>query len=195
MANILLVDDFAQLVEVLQAFLVHDDHRVSVAADGREAWELFQKAAYDLVITDLWMPEVSGFELIKRIKELRPSVKILAISGAKGGDVFSRLNDAEAAGADAILAKPFSRQVLLEKVDQLMAAGRLRPPPPPPALARQQTLIPFPRSAPSSSGTPAGVAGASGWEGRADGDGPGSREKGPRDGGESGQLDEPEFYI
>lgn len=120
MAKILVVDDYAQLSAVLKAFLVHAEHDVVIAEDGAKGMELFAAGFYDLVITDIWMPNLDGVEFIAKIKNLRTNTKVLAISGAKGGDASARLKEARKAGADATLEKPFGRAELFAAVDGLL---------------------------------------------------------------------------
>ena len=129
MARILLVDDYDQLAMVLKTFLVHEHHEVTIAENGRDALEQFDPQRFDLVITDLWMPEMGGVELIEKLKAQTPAIKILAISGAKGGNALQRLDHASAAGADATLAKPFGRQAVIEIIDRLIPP-KTKPKPP-----------------------------------------------------------------
>lgn len=74
-------------------------------------------AAFDLVITDLTMPEKEGIETIMEIKKLHSAIKILAISG--GGEISPAfyLKCADAPGADASLQKPFTRGTLLQIIN------------------------------------------------------------------------------
>jgi CheY-like chemotaxis protein len=91
-----------------------------VAHNGREGVAHYEAAAIDLVITDLLMPEQEGLETITILRRLNPQVRIIAITG--GGQKGSRdfLYVAAALGAQRTLRKPFSRQVLLEVVQDLM---------------------------------------------------------------------------
>lgn len=139
MAKILLVDDYEQLARVLKAFLTHESHDVTVTENGAAAWQRVEAGEdFDLVISDLWMPEMGGVELIQRLRERLPNLKILAISGAKGGSAANRLQDAAHAGADLTLAKPFGRQDVLDAIAKILPAEPFRPPPP------SATRAPFP---------------------------------------------------
>jgi CheY-like chemotaxis protein len=86
------------------------------AEDGREARRRIEKNRIDLVITDLAMPGEEGMELIRNLRKDQPDVKIVAISGAFGGDV---LRAARALGADISLVKPISKETILQSIDQL----------------------------------------------------------------------------
>jgi len=120
MGRILLVDDYEQLAKLVSSVLKHQHHEVVTAENGLHALRLFDEHPFDLVITDLWMPEMGGVELIQRLRSHRPDCRIIAITGAKGGDAGERLRRAREAGADASLAKPFGRDELLELVNTLM---------------------------------------------------------------------------
>lgn len=121
MAKILLVDDYEQLSKILKTLLIHEHHDVVVAENGQQAMDYFSAGFYDIVITDIWMPHMDGIELVQKLKNLRPQTKVLAISGAKGGDASVKLREAREAGADATLPKPFGRVELMEQVNQLLA--------------------------------------------------------------------------
>src|ERR1700679_2686654 len=81
MANILVVDDDAPLVYAQGEFLPRAGHTVSTAANGKEAMELVARNDFDLVITDLIMPEKEGLETIAEIRRTAPKIKIIATSG------------------------------------------------------------------------------------------------------------------
>jgi two-component system chemotaxis response regulator CheY len=117
MAQILLVDDDAMVRETIRHILVAEDHDVASAQDGREAVEQFAAGNFDLVVTDIIMPEKDGIEIIKEFRQLRPDIRILAISGGGriGNTDFLRI--AEKLGAYAIIAKPFDPDEFVEKVN------------------------------------------------------------------------------
>jgi CheY-like chemotaxis protein len=116
MAKILLVDDDPMVRETVRQILIADDHLVTLAEDGRKAVEIFRNAEFDLVITDIIMPEKDGIEIITELRRTRPAVRILAISGGgrMGNTDFLRI--AERLGATAAVAKPFDPDELIEKV-------------------------------------------------------------------------------
>jgi CheY-like chemotaxis protein len=93
---------------------------VVCAGNGVEALRALEKGAFDLVITDVLMPEMDGIELIPLIKKKRPEVYILAMSGGGHnfmGDYCTKI--ASTLGADAVIMKPFTLaevKVALEKV-------------------------------------------------------------------------------
>jgi DNA-binding response OmpR family regulator len=126
MARILVIDDEEPVRSLIKRGLEHVGHEVEEAEDGDQGTRLFQASPFDLVITDLIMPEKEGIETILDLRESHPNVRILVISGGLsfGGRSLDRqgpLSDAEALGADASLAKPFDLRKLIEVVDELLA--------------------------------------------------------------------------
>src|SRR5271168_11654 len=107
MAQILLVDDDPMVRETIQHILLAEDHEVTTAEDGREAVDRFAATNFDLVVTDIIMPEKDGIEIIKEMRQQRSDIRILAVSGGGriGNTDFLRI--AEKLGAYAIIAKPF----------------------------------------------------------------------------------------
>ena len=85
-------------------------------ANGDEAIETVRNAAFDILITDMVVPGTEGIELVAEIKNLRPEVHVLAISGSGLVGRSTYLSLAQAHGADAILEKPFKPEQLLEKL-------------------------------------------------------------------------------
>lgn len=118
--SILVVDDDAQVRSVVSETLRLEGHAVDVAEDGRHAMEKLGRCRFDLVITDLLMPEKEGLETISEIRRTDTQIPIVAISG--GGRLGPRyyLDTALGMGANATLAKPFGRQELLTTVNHLL---------------------------------------------------------------------------
>jgi CheY-like chemotaxis protein len=108
MAQILLIDDEEPVRLTLSALLRVGGHEVVAAADGAEGLEVFQRQAFDLVITDLLMPKKGGLETIADLRRLRPGLKIIAMYG--GGRIAGASSPATAQGlgADRLLAKPIT---------------------------------------------------------------------------------------
>ncbi|MEI7911586.1 MAG: response regulator [Verrucomicrobiota bacterium] len=121
MAKILLVDDNAELLAMAALFLRRAEHVVTTAGDGKEVMHLVEDNAFDLVITDLVMPEKEGIETIIELHRKMPALKILAISG--GGSIQGKdyLAAALDFGAARTLAKPFSGIELLAAVSDLLS--------------------------------------------------------------------------
>ena len=117
--RILVVDDDAAVRGVLQTILEAAGHCVEIATNGREALDRMTGGGIDLMITDLVMPEQEGIETIKRLRKEYPDVKVIAMSGAFGGDY---LQIAGFMGAHSTLVKPIGMQTVLEAVESVFAA-------------------------------------------------------------------------
>ena len=116
-ATILVVDDVAEIRGYLQNFLTRAGYDVTVAADGVEALQRIRRAPVDVVLMDLVMPEMEGLETIQNISTKWPEIKIIAISGAFGGQF---LQTALLMGAHATLAKPIGPDDLLEALRRVL---------------------------------------------------------------------------
>jgi DNA-binding NtrC family response regulator len=117
MANILVADDDEQYPIMLEKILRNDNHTVFIAKDGAEALKLCESQKFDLIITDIFMPNVDGIGLITDLIERNSKVPIIAISG--GGNMISaelNLQFADAVGAYSVLKKPFTNEQFLESV-------------------------------------------------------------------------------
>ncbi|MEO7598585.1 MAG: response regulator [Opitutus sp.] len=118
--SILVVDDEPALREILSRVLVDAGHRVMGAANGKEASLILAKAAFDIVLTDVIMPEKDGMQVISELRKKFPEVRIIAMSG--GGHVSrdQYLKIAKGLGAHALLEKPFANQQLLDTIESLV---------------------------------------------------------------------------
>jgi CheY-like chemotaxis protein len=111
--RILLVDDELAVRDSLRLLLLRESHIVVEANNGAEAFALFRKERFDLVVTDFEMPFVKGNELAARIKQMAPRQPILMITAydhrpGKGNPV------------DTVLTKPFGAQELRDVLGQLL---------------------------------------------------------------------------
>jgi DNA-binding response OmpR family regulator len=120
MPGVLIVEDDKELREMLKMSLLRRNFTVLEAENGKEAITHFKPSLTDLVVTDLIMPEEDGLKVVIKLRELKPSVKIIAISGGGKVGPGSYLNLAKALGADAIYSKPFSINDLTAKIEQLL---------------------------------------------------------------------------
>jgi YesN/AraC family two-component response regulator len=120
MARILVIDDDATIRLSLKLSLEDADHQVEEAANGLEGIGRFRANPADLVITDIFMPEKEGVELIDEIKRERPETKIIAISGGGRMNPDDYLTIARRLGAERTLLKPFDIEMLLDTVDGLL---------------------------------------------------------------------------
>ena len=122
MANILVVDDNELFVKAQGEFLCRSGHTVSTAANGKAAMDLVARNDFDLVITDLIMPEKEGLETILAVRRAAPTIKIIAMSGGNVWmDSKDNLSIARMFGASLTIAKPFSGQALIDAITQVLS--------------------------------------------------------------------------
>jgi two-component system, OmpR family, alkaline phosphatase synthesis response regulator PhoP len=122
MARIFVVDDDADIRQLVTYALVDDGHEVSVARNGAEALEVLLKDSPDLVVLDIMMPGLDGFDVLDQLNqaELRKNLKVLILT-AKGSE-----RDWEQGfrlGADMYMTKPFDPEEVVEAVRELLAAS------------------------------------------------------------------------
>jgi PAS domain S-box-containing protein len=115
--RILVADDEPAIRHLLKEILERSDFEVVEAADGKAALREIRSQPIDLVLTDLVMPEKEGLETIPIIRREFPAIKIIAMSGAFGGEF---LNPAKLLGAHATLLKPISPSTVLEAVKKVL---------------------------------------------------------------------------
>ncbi len=116
-AKILLVDDEQIILDSLARELSQEGYRPVCMANGREAIRLLEQEHFDLVITDLVMPEIHGIELLREIKQKDPSVHVVILTGY--GDLSSAI-EALRLGADDYLLKPCDTDELLFRVSRCL---------------------------------------------------------------------------
>ena len=122
-ARLLLVDDDARNLKLLRAMLTLEGHEVSTASDGHEALEVLRTTSVELVLLDVMMPGMDGYEVCRRIKRteetrLLPVVMLTALD-----DLEAKVRGVEA-GADEFMTKPPNRVELLTRIRALVNAGR-----------------------------------------------------------------------
>ena len=117
--RILLVDDEVDFVEVLKVRLEDSNYETIVAYDGEEGLERAEKEEPDLIILDIVLPRISGFDVCRKLKidERFKNIPIIMLT-AKFQD--NDIKFGMAMGADAYITKPFEPHVLLEKMRELL---------------------------------------------------------------------------
>ena len=120
--SILVVDDEPELRDLMTRVLTRGGHRVTCAENGIEASRAVAKEHFDVVITDVIMPERDGIQVINELRRTYPDVRIIAMSG--GGHVSrdQYLKIAKGLGAHALLEKPFTNEDLLAAIRALAPA-------------------------------------------------------------------------
>ncbi len=119
-ARLLLVDDEPGLREAVQAYLEDSDFTVEVASNARDGWELLQQSNPDLVISDIMMPQVDGYQFLKQVRE-DPRYKALPVVFLTAKGMTGDRIQGYQAGCDAYLSKPFDPDELVAIVTNLLA--------------------------------------------------------------------------
>jgi CheY-like chemotaxis protein len=119
--RILVIDDEEPVRLIVREMLILEGYEVVVAANGKVGLQLFRNDPTDLIITDIFMPEMEGLETIRELHREYPGVKIIAMSGGGESGMLSFLAYAKRFGALRTLRKPFSREELLTNVEELLA--------------------------------------------------------------------------
>lgn len=122
-ARVLFVDDEEQIRKLLATYLGRQGYEVTVATDGFEALKAIRQSAPDLVITDVSMPNMNGFELTRRLRADHKTARIpvLMLSARKESD---DILTGYAEGADEYVSKPVEMSVLSAKIDVLLKRVR-----------------------------------------------------------------------
>lgn len=123
MPRILVIDDEQPLRRVLRIILERAGHTVLEAPDGREGMALFRQAPTDVVVTDIFMPEKDGMQILMDLKRVATKPKIIAISGGDPRGLLDLKPAASFLGADRVLSKPFDAQTFLLTVEEVLKAG------------------------------------------------------------------------
>ncbi len=118
--RILVVDDEAYVRDMLNRVLRRGEHQVQLVATAEDALRSLSTETFDVVITDVVMPGMGGFELLRRVKAMRPDVKVLVLTGYARKQSIS---DFLLYGADGYLSKPFQVDALLREVARVAGAG------------------------------------------------------------------------
>jgi len=119
-ARILVIDDDPLMRSFMDKCLTRAGHEVTVARNGAEGMHVFDIEPFDLIVTDLFMPDRDGLEVLREIHRKTRAVPILVISGGSPDMPKDLLEFAAALGADTTLSKPFSPEELVLSVQALL---------------------------------------------------------------------------
>lgn len=117
--RVLIVDDDADMRLSLKLALEMAGYAIEVAADGREALAIQKRRPADVLITDIFMPESDGFEVIDAVRRGFPQTRIIVVSGGARLAKREYLLDAALMDVDAVLPKPFDVETLLRTLDTI----------------------------------------------------------------------------
>src|SRR5580658_8799790 len=118
--RILLVDDEKKVAEIIERGLKAERYAVDVRLNGREGWEMAAAYEYDIIILDLMLPEISGTEILEKIRRKNQQVPILILTARDA--MNDKVKNFEL-GADDYLTKPFAFAELLLRVKALLRRG------------------------------------------------------------------------
>ena len=119
MAKIILAEDDEDMRRFLVKALEKAGHDVTSFGEGASAFEEIKQTTFDLLLTDIVMPEMDGIELARRASELDPSLKIMFITGFAAVALHP---DSKAPKDAKVLSKPFHLRDLVNEVERMMAA-------------------------------------------------------------------------
>ncbi|MGH9861893.1 MAG: response regulator [Candidatus Acidiferrales bacterium] len=120
MAHLLVVDDDSSLREVIRGLLEVAGFSVTTASNGRAALEQLERGKFDLVVMDVWMPEMTGLEVLEQLRSRADSPKVILLTADDTPETVLR---AVREQAYRFLAKPFDPEVLVEVVQSALAAS------------------------------------------------------------------------
>jgi DNA-binding NtrC family response regulator len=121
MAEILLIEDMAGVQRAVGAMLKQAGHAVTTAANGKDGIQIPGTRSFDLVITDMLMPEIDGSEVLFHLGSMAKRPRVIAMSGGGAGvSGASALRTAQFK-TDAFLEKPFEKGELLAVIDKVLA--------------------------------------------------------------------------
>jgi putative two-component system response regulator len=123
MARVFVVDDEPTIRSVITRIVAMDHHEVEEFANGRDALEAVEDDPPDLVITDIFMPGMTGVELLIQLDRVAPEVPVIAISGGGDGSGPSILDEAIQLGAAATVGKPFRADEVRRTVERVLASS------------------------------------------------------------------------
>jgi len=122
MAKILAVDDDTDILDYLYTILSTLDHEIRVKKNAQNAIRILDDYHPDLIITDIFMPDMDGFELIKTIRKSHGDVKILGLSaGGSGLSQDLTLSTAIDFGANAVMKKPIEQKEIIHLINDLLS--------------------------------------------------------------------------
>lgn len=114
----LVVDDVADVTEMLSVLMTHAGYEVSTASSAQEAIALARENQFDIVISDIGMPEMNGYELAKAIR-LLPGYEMVPLVAVTGYSMFDDRNRSLNAGFTEHVTKPIDPRAFLELIEQL----------------------------------------------------------------------------
>jgi len=119
--QVLVVDDEPMNLDLARAVLEREGHQLAYATTGQEALDACARQAFDLILMDINMPVMDGYQATRTLRERGWRGPIVVVTGSTSG---AEEREALAQGADLFMRKPYRRQQLLDAISQVMAAPR-----------------------------------------------------------------------
>ncbi|MCI0471598.1 MAG: response regulator [Candidatus Aminicenantes bacterium] len=120
MKRILVIDDEEQICEMLHKKLESVGYEVEAASNGKIGLKLHKQNPFDLIISDIFMPEKEGLETIREFRQDFPELKIIAMTGGYSSGPNELLDVARMLGADRTFPKPFKLKEIVETIKGLI---------------------------------------------------------------------------
>ncbi len=118
--RILLVEDERKVASFIRSALEEQSYAVDVSHDGEEGYDLAESTDYDLIVLDIMLPKVDGFQVLRRLRTRKPALPVLILTAR--GSVQDRVRGLDL-GADDYLVKPFALAELIARVRALLRRG------------------------------------------------------------------------
>jgi DNA-binding response OmpR family regulator len=115
--KVLLAEDDRDFGNILTQYVTISGFEVTLGRDGKEAWELFNQNSFDICVLDIMMPEMDGFTLAGKIKEINPDIPLIFLTAKSlKEDIVRGLK----IGADDYITKPFDPEVLILRINNIL---------------------------------------------------------------------------
>ena len=121
MHRILVVDDEPKILEVVTSFLQSKGYTVYTAENGKKALDIFEKSNISLILLDLMLPDIDGYEVLRRLRAARVTTPILILSGRSELDHKIK---GLGFGADDYLTKPFDKRELIARIQAIVRRSK-----------------------------------------------------------------------
>ena len=120
--RILIVDDEKTLCSVFKAGLLESGYDCETALNGKAALELIKSESFDMMITDIIMPGMDGFELTEQVKKIKPDIIVIIMTGFQQEESYER---AIALGAADFIKKPFALNELAMRIERVLRDAKI----------------------------------------------------------------------
>ena len=120
-AKILIVEDEEDLAENLADLLELEGYTTKICLSGEEALEEIKTSLPDIALLDIQLPEIDGIELLRRLKELQPTLPVVMVSASSQRGMGEKIKEY---GADGMIMKPYDQDELLQFIEELLTRGK-----------------------------------------------------------------------